>query len=101
MENVRLQQLLKLINNNSDDPFILFALAQEYKKQGDFSTALNYFETIIAKHPNYTGAYLHFGQLLEQTGNAAQAKQVFQKGIDICTRLEQWHDRNELMSALG
>ena len=46
------------------------------------------------------GAYFHYGQTLERLFRADQARQVYERGIEVAGRLGQAHARAELETAL-
>lgn len=100
-ENVRINRLLEMLKTSPDDTFLFFALAQEYTKQNDLSRARFYYTELLSKNPEYTGAYLHSGKLYEAEGNVQAAIAEYEKGIDICRKLNATHDSNELQAALN
>ena len=58
----RLEQLQAFLKESPDDPFILFALAKEYEKQGDDDHTKQYFLQLTREHPKYVGTYYHLGK---------------------------------------
>ncbi len=100
-ENVRINRLLEMLKTSDDDSFLLFALAQEYTKQNDFQQARHYYTELLSKHAEYTGAYLHSGKLYEQEGDITKAISEYEKGIEVCRKLNAIHDLNELQAALN
>jgi len=77
-----------MLKDMPDEPFILFALAQECAKKGIYSEALRYYEKILKTAPGYTGTYYHLGKLYEQLGRKGDAIAVYKKGngINPCKR---------------
>ncbi len=56
MNEQRLQQLFKFLEEDKNDPFTLYAIALEYQEtQPD--EAMKYFEGLLQNHPDYTGTY--------------------------------------------
>jgi len=100
MQNVRLQKLNEMLEEKPNDSFLLFALAKEFVKQNESQKALDLYQQLIETNPNYTGAYLHFGQLHEQLGDTANAESIYRQGIAVCENLKAYHDMNELRGAL-
>lgn len=84
-----------------DEPFVLFALAQECTKKGMLTEALRYYERILEKNPDYTGTYYHLGKLYEQAGRNSDAVAIYKKGIEITQAKGDHHARSELESALS
>jgi tetratricopeptide (TPR) repeat protein len=100
MQNVRFQKLIEMLEEKPGDSFLLFALAKEYVKQNEPQKALDLYQQLIDTNPEYTGAYLHFGQLHEQLGDVANAESIYRQGIAVCENLNAHHDMNELRGAL-
>lgn len=96
----RLATLLDYLRDDPDDPFVRYALAQEYLKRGDTAEALRYFEALAAKHPDYVGTYYHLGKLYETLGRADDAVRTYRAGIEAATQASDLHARAELQGAL-
>jgi len=97
--NSTIEQLLTLKAENPDDPFILYALAMEYKKNGAHQSAERYYQILVDKHPLYGGTYYHYAQLLENIGEEVKADSIYQKGLSILKENEDSHLYNELSQA--
>ncbi len=96
----RLATLLDYLRDDPDDPFVRYALAQEYLKRGDTAEALRFFEELAADQPEYVGTYYHLGKLYETLGRTPDAVRTYRAGIDAATRASDLHARAELQSAL-
>src|SRR5262249_10778029 len=59
----KLQQLFKMLDRQPRDAFLLYGLGMEYKKLGDPSKAIEYFDKVIEVDPNYCYAYYQKGQV--------------------------------------
>lgn len=99
MQTTRLEKLLEFIKNEPNDEFLQYALATEYLRLGDQEKALEYFEGLVANHPNYVGTYYHLGKLYEQVGRKDDAITVYQKGIEVTRAARDNHAMSELQSA--
>lgn len=100
MNNIaRVEKLKLMLNEQPNDSFILFALGLEMMKLNDEVAAESYFNLIIQNDPNYCGVYYHLGKLLEKTGRAQEALDVYDLGLKICKKLNEIHNYNELRSA--
>ena len=97
----RLNQVLEMIKQTPDDPFLHFALAQEYQRIDEQEKALECFAWLIENKPNYTGTYYHYGKLLQQQGRTEQALDIYRRGIAVCQQQGARHDQLELQGALN
>jgi len=95
----RIEQLLQFHNETPDDPFLAYALANAYKKQEDYVKAVGYYEVLFEQHPEYEGTYLHFAQLKTQLDDFDKADKIYQKGIEILTKLNDIKNLAELQTA--
>lgn len=100
MSQDRLSALLDFYRDDPDDPFVRYALAQEYLGRGDSEQALATFEALVAEQPDYVGTYYHLGKLYETLGRTDAAVQTYQAGIETAGRASDLHARAELQSAL-
>ncbi len=98
MNNARLNQLLDFYKQDPSDPFVIYALATEYKKE-DKSKALEYFEILLMEHENYVGTYYHVCKLYEELGMKEKAEENYVKGLQICQKEGKMHAASELRDA--
>ena len=96
----RLEALLQFYEEDPDDPFTRFALAQEYLKSGNVERALAFFEQLAADRPDYVGTYYHLGKLYERLGRQEAAVGAYQRGIRVAGEQRDAHARAELQDAL-
>ena len=97
----RVETLKKFIQSRTGDPFPRYGLAQEYKNGGQLAEARAEFETLMRDHPDYTAAYLHAGNVLIALGERAEARAVFERGVEACRRRGDGHAMSELEGALS
>jgi len=71
----RLEELLGFYDEDDPDPFILFALAQEYEQINE-DDALAHYDKLYSSHPDYIGCYYHYAGLLAKTGSPERALQA-------------------------
>ena len=62
MATDRLQALLQFAEQNPDDAFVRYGLAQEYANQGQLEKAAEEFTQLVEINPGYQAAYYHGGQ---------------------------------------
>ena len=97
----RADMLRNFIVQRPQDPFPKYALALEHKNAGELTEAWQVFETLLGAHPDYTATYLHAGQTLLTLGRVPEARGLFTRGIEVCTRAGDTHARSELEGALA
>ena len=98
MNHTRLEQLLQFYKEDPNDPFNIYALANEYKTQ-DHQKALFYFEELLKNHPNYIATYYHLAHLYIDLEEDELAQKVFEQGIEIATKNKEDFALRELRSA--
>ena len=98
MNNSRIALLKQYLEEEPEEPFNLYALAMEYLGEHP-SMALSYFETLLAKHPDYLGTYYHAGKLYQAFQKEQVAKEIFEKGIALAIRLKETKALAELRNA--
>lgn len=96
----RLEQLQSMLAKEPNDPFLLYGIAMEYKKQNDTASALDYFRRTIAADAGYCYAYYQMGQTLESTGDTAAAKKAYTDGIAAARVKGDHHAASEIVGAL-
>ena len=97
----KLPQLQAMLEKQPSDPFLLYAIAMEYKKANDFAKSLNFLDRTIAADPNYCYAYFQRGQVCEMAGDVDGAKRAYTDGIVAARRAGDGHAQGELEGALG
>ena len=97
----RVEALKKFVAAHPADPFPRYGLAQEYKNAGQLAEARAEFELLMRDHPDYTAAYLHAGNVLLALGERAEARAIFERGVEVCRRRGDGHAMSELEGALS
>ena len=100
MTQDRLALLLEFYEQDPDDAFTRFAIANEYLKRDEPRQALAFYEKLVADQPDYTGTYYHLGKLYERLGRRDDAVTIYQKGVDAARRQRNLKDLSELQDAL-
>lgn len=98
MSKERLDQLLGFLNAGSDDPFIRYAIATEYRKSGQVQEALQFYRGLVEQNPDYVGTYYHFGKLLEERGHIQEAVSIYEKGMQVARQQNNMHAFGELQA---
>ncbi|HET6528548.1 MAG TPA: tetratricopeptide repeat protein [Balneolaceae bacterium] len=96
----KIKQLARQIKANPRDSFSKFALALEFRKQGNLKKTRILFEDILAADPDYLGIYYHLGKLYETLDRAADAQKLYKTGIKIASKQKEARTKLELGEAL-
>ena len=97
----RLRQLQQMLQRQPDDPFLLYGVAMEYKKAGESGRALEHFDEVLRRDPNYCYAYYQRAQVHESRGDLEAAKRSLRDGLDAADRSGDAHARSEIEAALS
>ena len=96
----RIATLRSFLDEDPDDPFTRFALAQEHARQGETDQALAYYEGLVREHAGYVGTYYHLGALYRALGRDDDAQDTLRAGIAVATEAGDTHARSELQRSL-
>lgn len=100
MTRSRLEMLEEFLRANPNDAFIRYGLAMEYAGQGRPEEAVTALRELLEKKPDYTAAYQQAGVLLARLHRTAEARTMFQHGIEAAARAGDLHTKSELELAL-
>jgi tetratricopeptide (TPR) repeat protein len=92
--------LKEMVAKSPADAFLRYGLATEYANSGDLEQAVLEYEELLAANPNYAAGYYHGGRTLEKLGRLDEAREIYEKGIEVTTRTGDAHTRSELQAAL-
>lgn len=98
MNNERLTKLLDFLKDDPEDPFILYAIATEYRKY-DLKNARHYYEILLKNHPEYLGTYYHAAHLYLDMGDKALSEDTFKKGMVLARAQGNSNALRELQNA--
>lgn len=96
----RISKLQSYLEITPDDSFLKHALALEYVKEQNDSTARTLFEELLRANPQYIGSYYHLGKLLERSNDLEAAVACYRKGLGESKLAGDMHAYNELNAAL-
>ena len=82
MNNDRIQQLIRFVQEEPGDPFNVYALAMEFIN-GKPEQAKPYFEQLLTDHPDYLPTYYHAASLYADLGARDTAANLYEKGITL------------------
>jgi tetratricopeptide (TPR) repeat protein len=101
MSSKRLALLEKMTGAGSEDPFVWYGLALEYKSLGRPDDAVATFGKLRALDPNYVPQYLMCGSLLTELGRNDDAREWLAEGVDRARGRGDTHALSELQDALA
>lgn len=99
MAQNRIDTLIKFLEDDPEDSFVLFALAKEYEKVGTLKKALDTFLKLKEIENDYLGLYYHLGKLYEELLEKDNALRTYEEGIAIAKSASDFHALSELMNA--
>jgi predicted Zn-dependent protease len=97
----RMKSLVAMLQKEPDDLFLLYAIALEHKKLGEFADALRYLGEVLKRDALYCVAYQQAAQVHESAGDVEAAKKAYQDGIAAASRKGDLHAKEEMESALA
>lgn len=80
MNNERIQQLIRFVENEPTEPFNVYALAMEYLDSQPGEARL-YLDQLLANHPDYLPTYYQAAALYANLDDRDKAAQLYEKGI--------------------
>jgi len=79
----RIQQIQEYLQETPDDPFWIYALANEYVSQGADDEAEPLFRRLINSHSDYLATYYQYAKLCERHSNTEQALILYKDGMKL------------------
>ncbi len=102
MNNERITQLLGFLQQEPNDPFILYGLALEYQTGSDQVTkdeCRKYFDKLLSEHKDYVPTYYHAAHFYWDCEDLERAKEIFETGIATAKNQQDQHATAELSNA--
>jgi tetratricopeptide (TPR) repeat protein len=82
MQN-RIEVFEQMLRSDPDNTMVLFGLAKEYEKLGQFEQVISTLETYLSKTDDEGNAYGTLANAYNQTGQREKAIETYRKGIDV------------------
>ncbi|MEQ8412965.1 MAG: tetratricopeptide repeat protein [Imperialibacter sp.] len=98
MGNERIENLLIFLKETPQDPFLLYALATEYRTDSPVK-AKEYFDQLLEAHPDYLATYYQAAHLFWEMGLTEQAAATFENGINLAKTQKATKTLAELQNA--
>ncbi len=96
-----MEKLRGMLDKSPGDTFLLYAVAQEYRKAGDYPAALDYFGQVLRLDPAYCVAYHQAALTQEAAGDVDSARKLYHEGIAAAEKKGDLHARDEMAAALS
>lgn len=97
----RLEKLLKLLERDPNDAFVLYGIAMEHKKAGRHEQAIEFFNRVIGVDAGYCYAYHQRGLVFEALNDMESAKRSYQEGVAAAKTKGDAHAAEEISAALA
>ena len=82
MQN-RIEVFRQMLETDADNTMVMFGLAKEYEKLGQYTDVIELLETYLAKADDEGNAYGVLAKAYDQTGNREKAIATLIRGIDV------------------
>ena len=79
----RIEVFEQMLQSDPDNTMVLFGLAKEYEKLGQYEQVISTLETYISKSDDEGNAYGTLANAYVQTGQRERAIETYKKGIDV------------------
>lgn len=96
----RLDKLLEFHENDTNDEFVRYGIALEYKSMQKFEEAVRWLEGLRQEVPHYLPTYFMLGETYLKLKKKEEAKQVLKDGITLAKQLHEMHTLGELRHVL-
>lgn len=83
MKSERLVELHRMLAEDSEDIFVLYAIALEEYKNGHADKAISQMMELIRLAPNYVPAYFRMGQWLIEKDHTLEAYDMLSLGFEL------------------
>ncbi len=96
----RIDTLNEILQQDPNHTLARYGLAMEYSTAGQFDTALQEFQKLLATNPDYPAAYFMSAQTLVKAGRNEDAKKMLVDGIAAAQRQRDSHAASEMQALL-
>ena len=99
-ESDRLKALLKFAESDPKNSFTWYGIAMEYRSLGRIEDSIATFQKLLALDPRYVPAYHQLGLTLRDAHRTPEAREIFQKGIQMAGEVGNEHAQSEMRETL-
>lgn len=96
----RLAQLERLHAADAGDADVMYMLAQEHAKAGNYAGAVSWYDRCLAADPGYVYAFFHKARAQQAAGHLPAALESARAGLVRARELGQAKAQNELASLI-
>ena len=96
----RLAMLDAVIAKGSEDPFVFYARAMEFRSRGEKSLALEAFDALATRFADYVPTYLMAAQVCGELEDEAKARAWCERGLEKAKAASDGHAASELQAFL-
>jgi predicted Zn-dependent protease len=96
----KIAALREILSMDPDNSFARYGIAMELTSQGETVAALEEFDTLLSRNPDYTAGYFMAAQTLAGLGRKDEAIARLKAGIECAAREGNAHARNEMQAML-
>ncbi|WP_432797878.1 hypothetical protein [Poriferisphaera sp. WC338] len=97
----RLNQLLKMHEDDPADTFLTYGIAIEHANAENFGEAINWLNKTLTIDPLYCYAYFQKAKAYSELGEDTDAKAAIEAGINAAIKAGDDHARSELTDLLS
>lgn len=91
-----LDSLQQMLATDPTDPFLLYGIAQEHAKAGDYAEAIQWYARCIEADPTYAYAYYHKARAHAAAGDTPAAMTTIASGLKAAAQSGDHHAIDEL-----
>lgn len=97
--NNRIDEINRMIQDDSEDPFLWYLLGLEYEKIGAMKKTRNIFQRLLSRHPEYLPVYYQAAHLFWEMGYLEETRDIFTRGIALAQKNNDIKTEMELKNA--
>jgi tetratricopeptide (TPR) repeat protein len=96
----RLDKLLKMLETEPGDAFVLYGIAQEHANAERHADAVAFYDRCLAADPAYLYAYYHKAVSQQELGDVGGAKKTLGAGLKIARKAADAKAQSEMQTLL-
>ncbi len=97
----RLKTLLAMAEDDPNDAFCLYGIAQEYATRDDHAQAETWYQRAIKADPDHAYAHYHLARSLMALDRASEAAETIKAGLEAASRSGDGQATAELQDLLA